>query len=277
MARILVIEDNPVSLELTSYLLRAHGHDVLTAADGGAGLVLAGQHRPDLVLCDIQMPVLDGFAFAALMRADPSTSKVPLVALTAAAMPGDRERALASGFVAHVAKPIDLPSFMALVDTHLAAGEPDAPVPVVEQSLGGEPLPPAYLAPRPGLVLLAVDDRAVLRELKRHLLTPAGYTVLGCDSGEAAIELLATQHVDLVLSDVVMPGMGGHELLRRLRAAEATRMLPFVFLSATARTEAERAQGLALGADAYIVRPADPLSLLRVVHELLSPGRPARP
>ncbi|MCP5273208.1 MAG: response regulator, partial [Burkholderiaceae bacterium] len=122
MARILVIEDNAVNLELTSFLLQAHGHEVLTATDGAAGLALARRDRPDLVLCDIQMPVLDGFAVASFMRAEPDLARVPLLALTAAAMPGDRERALASGFVAHVTKPIDPPAFIALVDAQLATG-----------------------------------------------------------------------------------------------------------------------------------------------------------
>lgn len=269
MARILVIEDNVVNLELTGYLLRAHGHEVLTATDGGAGLVLASREKPDLVLCDIQMPVLDGFAVAGLMRADPATASVPMIALTAAAMPGDRERALASGFVAHVAKPIDPVAFMALVDTHLAQVAVEVPEPVVERSLVGEPLPFEHCAPRPGMVLLTVEDRALMRELKQQLLQPAGYRVLVCDRAETALQLIAGQHVDLVLSDVEMPGIGGFELLRRLRADPGTASLPFVFLTATALTTADRARGLALGADDYLTRPIDPIDLLRALRQVL--------
>lgn len=269
MARILVIEDNAVNLELTSFLLQAHGHEVLTATDGAAGVALARRDRPDLVLCDIQMPVLDGFAVASLMRAEPGLARVPLLALTAAAMPGDRERALASGFVAHVTKPIDPPAFIALVEAQLATGGGEPPVPSREPSHGGGSLPPDCLAPRPGMVLLTVDDRPVLRELKQQLLEPAGYTVLGCDSGEAALRILAARHVDAVLSDVVMPGMGGFELLRHLRAAPATAGLPFVFLTATALAESDRRKGLVLGADDYLTRPVDPLELLRALRRVM--------
>lgn len=273
MARILVIEDNAVNLELTCFLLQAHGHEVLTATDGGAGLALARRQRPDLVLCDIQMPVLDGFAVASLMRAEPALAQVPMLALTAAAMPGDRERALASGFAAHVSKPIDPPAFIALVEAHLAPGGCPAATPSQERSHDGGPLPADSRAPRPGLVLLAVDDRALLRELKQHMLEPAGYTVLGCDSGEAALQVLADQHVDGVLSDVVMPGMGGFELLRQLRAGTVTARLPFVFLTATALSAADRALGLSLGADAFLTRPIDPLELLRALRRVLDTGQ----
>lgn len=274
MARILVIEDNAVNLELTCFLLQAHGHEVLTATDGGAGLALARRQRPDLVLCDIQMPVLDGFAVASLMRAEPALARVPMLALTAAAMPGDRERALSSGFMAHVTKPIDPAAFIALVEDQLASGGGAAPMPSQEHSLGGAPLPRDCCAPRSGLVLLTVDDRAVLRELKQQLLEPAGYGVLACDCGESALDVLASRRVHAVLSDVVMPGIGGFELLRRLRAQPASRDLPFLFLTATARDESQRRQGLALGADAYLRSPIDPLALLREIHRVLArPGR----
>lgn len=203
MARILVIEDNAVNLELTSFLLQAHGHEVLTATDGAAGLALARRDRPDLVLCDIQMPVLDGFAVASFMRAEPDLARVPLLALTAAAMPGDRERFRGPCHQAH--RPACLHRAGGRATGHRGG---EAPVPSREPSQGGGALPPDCCAPRPGLVLLTVDDRPVLRELKQQLLEPAGYTVLGCGSGEAALHMLAAQHVDGVLSDVVMPGMG---------------------------------------------------------------------
>lgn len=270
MARVLVIEDNPVNLELMVFLLQAHGHTTSSAPDGASGITLARREGPDLVICDIQMPVLDGHAVAGLMRADPVLSRIPLVAVTAAAMVGDRERALASGFAAHVSKPIDPTTFMALIAPYLPQGDKNDPVPSTEVSLGGVMLHPSQLAPRPDLLLIVVDDRAMLREFKQHLLEPAGYNVIGCESAEEALRVMAERPVDIVLSDVAMPGMSGFDLLRRVRAEPATATLPFVILTAAAVDEAHRAEGLALGADAYLVRPVDPQDLLQVLRRVLA-------
>jgi two-component system, cell cycle response regulator DivK len=115
-ARILIIEDDPASLELARYLLAAAGHATLVASDGGAGMELALSARPDLVICDLQMPVLNGFDVARRLREDPSWHRVPLVAVSAFSMPGDREAALAAGFDAYYSKPIVPEAFVGDVE-----------------------------------------------------------------------------------------------------------------------------------------------------------------
>jgi two-component system, cell cycle response regulator len=114
--RILVIEDDPSSLELMSYLLTTHGYVTTTAARGDDGLAAVRNHPPDLVICDIQLPGLDGYAVAANLKADEQLRSVPLVAVTALAMVGDRERVLAAGFDAYVSKPIDPSTFIAQIE-----------------------------------------------------------------------------------------------------------------------------------------------------------------
>lgn len=270
MARILVVEDNAINLELITFLLHSFGHTTLCAADGSSGLALARRERPDLVLCDIQMPGLDGHAVARALRADPQLRAVPLVAVTAAAMVGDRERALGAGFDAHVSKPIDPAALVALVDSLVPA--PAAPQASADAMPSGRPVgqvPPALLAPRPGLRLLMVDDKLQHLEFKRDLLGPAGYEVLGLTGGDEAWALLQHTPVDLVLSDVVMPGMDGFALLARVRNDSRLARLPFAFLTSTACDQASERQGLALGADAYLRRPIDPQALLRAVRGLL--------
>ena len=116
IARILVIEDDPASLELISYLLCAHGYATTTASRGDEGLAAAQAMRPDIILCDVQLPGLDGYAVAAQLKADDALKSVPLVALTALAMVGDRERVLAAGFDAYVSKPIDPLHFVEQID-----------------------------------------------------------------------------------------------------------------------------------------------------------------
>jgi CheY-like chemotaxis protein len=105
-ARILIIEDDPASLELVRYLLEAAGHATLTATDGAAGLALVLSAQPDLVICDLQMPVMTGYEVVRRLQGGNAWRRVPLVAVSAFSMLGDRETALAAGFDAYYSKPI---------------------------------------------------------------------------------------------------------------------------------------------------------------------------
>ncbi len=119
MARILIVEDNTASLELMSYLLAASGHALERCRDGKSALEALQRRLPDLVLCDIQLPRLSGYEFARALRADPSLHGVPLLAVTALAMRGDREKALAAGFNGYIEKPIQPETFVAQVEAYL--------------------------------------------------------------------------------------------------------------------------------------------------------------
>ncbi len=121
MARILLIEDNPANLELMRYLLSAFGHQVLTADDGEAGLEHACNAQPELILCDIHLPKMDGYEVARHLKAAPATRHIPLLAVSALAMVGDRERGLQAGFDAYICKPIDPLTFVGEVEQFLPA------------------------------------------------------------------------------------------------------------------------------------------------------------
>ena len=118
-AKILVIEDNPDNLELVCYLLRAFGHQPVAAASGHSGLASAERERPDLILCDLQLPDIDGYEVARRLRNHPELKSVPVVAVTAFAMPADRERVLASGFDGYIAKPIAPEQFVPQIEAFL--------------------------------------------------------------------------------------------------------------------------------------------------------------
>lgn len=112
MARILIIEDNPSNMALFEFLLRRAGHDVLQAVDAEAGLILAHRERPDLILMDIQLPGMDGLTATQLLKQDPATRDIKVVALTALAMKGDAEQILAHGCDGYIAKPIHHRTFL---------------------------------------------------------------------------------------------------------------------------------------------------------------------
>ena len=110
-ARVLLVEDNPTNLDLMTYLLRALGYDVASATQALEGLALARASKYDLVLADILMPDVDGFEFARRFKADKGLADTPLVAVTALAMTGDREKILAAGFDGYISKPIEPQKF----------------------------------------------------------------------------------------------------------------------------------------------------------------------
>lgn len=118
-ASILVIEDDDASRQLVTYLLEASGHRVLGAENGALGLALALAEGPDLILCDLQMPVMNGYEVAHSLRSHPGWRVVPLVAVTAFSMPGDREKALEVGFDEHLSKPITPETFVRQVEAFL--------------------------------------------------------------------------------------------------------------------------------------------------------------
>jgi CheY-like chemotaxis protein len=112
MARILLVEDNELNRDMLSRRLARQGFEVLLAFDGAHGVEMAASERPDLVLMDMSLPVLDGWEAAKRIKADPATRAIPVIALTAHAMTEDREKALAAGCDDYDTKPIELPRLL---------------------------------------------------------------------------------------------------------------------------------------------------------------------
>jgi CheY-like chemotaxis protein len=118
-ADILVIDDTPANLQLVTYLLESSGHNVIGADTAEAGIALAHDRHPDLIVLDIQLPDIDGYEALDRMRSDPSVADTPVVAVTAFAMTGDRQRAADAGFDGFVTKPVDPYTFVASLTDHL--------------------------------------------------------------------------------------------------------------------------------------------------------------
>jgi two-component system cell cycle response regulator len=118
-ARILIVEDNAASRDLMSYLLSAFGHTVLVAENGMEGVDQGRRLVPDLIVSDVQLPDIGGFEVARRLHDDPLTKAIPLVAVTALAMVGDRERVLAAGFDGYLPKPIDPEAFVGQIEDFL--------------------------------------------------------------------------------------------------------------------------------------------------------------
>ena len=115
---VLLAEDNEAgSIALSDYLV-AQGYEVIVALDGLEAVESARQNRPDIVLMDVQMPVLDGLEATRRIRSNPDLAEIPIIAMTALAMPGDRERCLAAGATDYISKPVDLSELLDLLERH---------------------------------------------------------------------------------------------------------------------------------------------------------------
>lgn len=242
MARILIIEDNPANIELMSFLLGAYGHTPLSAADGARGVAAARSELPDLIACDVNLPGMDGFQVLAALKQEPALAGVPILAVTALAMAGDREKVLAAGFDGYISKPIEPESFVAELEAFLAGTPTAAAAPSPAAAAAPEPAAPLAAAaahPSSGAAdsvradtgpgsatlerptLLLVDDDRFMLGVLNDMLTNEPYRVLSAQSGEEALALLASEPVDVILCDQAMPGMRGTEVL-----AEAARRYP---------------------------------------------------
>jgi two-component system, cell cycle response regulator DivK len=116
---ILIIEDNEQNLYLVTFILEKSGYRVFQARSGDEGVRMASVCEPDLILLDIQLPVMDGYTVARELRKIPSLAAIPIIAVTSFAMPGDREQALAAGCTGYIEKPIDPDTFITQVNQHL--------------------------------------------------------------------------------------------------------------------------------------------------------------
>lgn len=262
-ARILVIEDNPANLELMTYLLKAFGYTTFTATDGAEGLAAARREGPDLIICDVQLPNMDGFEVARHAKSDPGLHSIPLIAVTALAMVGDRDRILAAGFDGYLTKPINPETFVRQIEAHLPHGDrsdlPSAPI--------AEHIAPPKKTAR--YSLLVVDDLPVNLDLARSIFEPHGYEVVTADGMVSALALLEQRSFDLILSDVCMGSDSGYEFIQAVNADPQTRAIPFMFITSTMLEEKDRAKGLALGAVKFFMRPIDCMALLSEIESFL--------
>jgi two-component system cell cycle response regulator DivK len=127
VARILIIEDNPANMRLATLLLIKATHTVLCAVDAETGLTLARAEQPDLILMDVQLPGMDGLAATALLKKDPVTAAIPVIALTAMAMKEDQEKTKVAGCDAYIAKPLRYQELYAAIDALLVKGQAQLP------------------------------------------------------------------------------------------------------------------------------------------------------
>lgn len=242
--RILIIEDNQTNLELMVYLLNAFGHTPLVAMDGEEGIAVAARELPDLIISDMQMPKMDGYGVASYLKNHPELKKIPLIAVTAFAMVGDRDKMLAGGFDGYIPKPITPETFVREVEAFLPSGTPSSvpPAPVWETTFPAESLPGT------GETILVVDDSPMNLELMQSTLKPFGYRIITATSVRKGLEIAREIQPDIILSDLHLPDEDGYDFIKAVKANPQFSSIPFAFISSTVWGESEKTVGLSLGA-----------------------------
>ena len=267
MARVLVIEDNRDNLELMRYLLGAFGHEALVAEDGSEGLAMARRERPDLILCDIHLPGMDGYAVVGELKRDSALACTPVVAVTAMAMIGDSERGLDAGFDGYIFKPIDPGNFVSQLRQFLA-DDRRAPAPAGHGEM--ETRPAAAGLPQSSATVLVVDDSQDNLDFIDQTLTPFGFTVCPASSADQGLALARASLPDLVITDLHMPHCDGLNLISAIRAHRHMGSVPIIVITSSVWGPEQQQTALRLGATCFLLRPIEPQNLLDEVRACLT-------
>jgi signal transduction histidine kinase/CheY-like chemotaxis protein len=228
---ILVIEDDPSSVELLTLHLHGAGFAVAVARDGAEGLELARQLRPAGIVLDLLLPKVDGWDVLARAKADPLLHEIPIVVVS---MMDERGRGFALGATDYLLKPIDAPTLLGTLRR-------------VIRTIGGSGVDP--------VTLLAVDDDPMALELLRASLEPAGFTVLTAGDGAEGLEMARLAHPDLIILDLMMPELDGFAMVEALRADARTATIPIIVLTSKTMTADEKA--LLNGRISHLARKGD--------------------
>ncbi|HTV87445.1 MAG TPA: response regulator [Stellaceae bacterium] len=240
---ILVIDDSVTFREALRGVLEAASFRVVVASSGEEGLQVAARERPAAIIVDGVLPGLDGAAVIRTMRLDAALRSTPCLLLTGSEDASAELRALDSGADAFVHKEEDTRVILARLTAML-------------RSAGTGPNRRATASLHAPKRLLTVDDSDTYLQALAEALRGAGYEIVSARTGEQALQLLAVQPVDCILLDLQMPGIGGEETCRRIKAAPTLRDTPIVMLTSLEDREA-MIRGLGAGADDYIAKSSD--------------------
>jgi len=255
---LLYVEDNPANMKLVEQLIaRCPDIELLTAVNGTLGIEIARAAKPQVILMDVNLPGISGIEAMRILREDPATAHIPVVALSANAMPRDIAMGLELGFFRYLTKPIKVKEFMDTINEGMEVAE-RLVIAEVDKS-----------AQRPLQILLA-EDNAANRRLATINLEAWGHGVTVADNGEDALAAMETNQFDLVLMDMQMPRLSGLAAAAAIRQVEQKtgRRVPIIALTANA-TAAHRENCLKAGMDDFVTKPIRYHDLLAAMHRVV--------
>lgn len=257
MANILIIEDNKMNLDMACELLERSGHTTIKAETAVEGIQLAKLKSPDLILMDLSLPEMDGLTATKILKQDPLTRNIVIVAFTAFVMQSDKEKALGAGCEGFISKPIDISTFAQTVEQNLKTSS--IPTTLTNQVFTGPTLgkPMVQHIKHQNYKwhkVLIIDDNPMNAELLKEVLEQIGQSSVIAHNGKEAFEIIKNEKFDLILLDIMMPEMSGFEVIEKLKKDPKTTDIPVTFISALNETE-DIVKGLDLGSYGYITKP----------------------
>ena len=311
MARLLLVEDEQVNRDLFRRRLERKGYTVVAAENGLSAVALTQSEKPDLVLMDLGLPDIDGWEATRRIKADRATAAIPIIALSAHATAEARARALAAGCEEFETKPVNWDAVFKKIEEALerakaraAAAPKPLPPSDSEIDLGGSPapdpgaitdiirgprraaddstvMPPAVSAPKEEAKelcavqpkrILVVEDNDANRVMLCRRLNKHGYLTTEAADGREALDAVRKQWFDLVLCDIMMPGVDGFEVLRTMKTDPELSVIPIVMISAVDEM-ASIVRCIEMGAEDYLHKPYEPVLLHARINACLDKRR----
>lgn len=276
--RVLVIDDDPTNVEVLKTQLEHVGFEVWKASDGKEAFDVVNGYTVDLILCDVMMPLVDGYTFAMRMRERENLKNIPLIFVSAKTQKADIVKGYQAGAIDYLTKPVESDELLFKVNAiinaqqHRAAYRTGAVVglPDTYYETDEDKEHQFAVAQRGnGEKILVVDDEPINVEVIKAHLTQYNYQVITASDGLKALELLEREKPELVLLDLMMPKMSGFKLCKIIRREKGFADLPVIMLTAKSNLY-DKIYGLNIGASDYLVKPFDKEELLTRIYVLLS-------
>jgi DNA-binding response OmpR family regulator len=249
--KILVVEDDRDLALLLRRQLEADGYQVVLAGSGEDAIWLAREEQPQLITLDIMLPDMDGFVVLERLKEHPMTAGIPVV-IASVLRDAEEHKGYSLGAVDYVVKPFAEDKLLAAVRRALAALDSTQPHRV-----------------------LVVDDDPDILSLMEEALSFHGYQVDTASHGQAALDRIGEVRPDLMLLDIRMPEMDGYDVIRHLKADQATRDIPIVVITASpVDKERDRVRVLGMGADQYVTKPLSIEGLILEIKKAIAERAP---
>lgn len=246
--RILVVEDDPKSARLIKDILELRRYVVIEASNGLSAMRIINDHIPDLIFMDMNLPGMDGITLTRLIKTSSKTVNIPVIALTAAAMKGDRDRFVQAGCDDYISKPFHVKDVLDVIKKYAKAEEQRTAI-------------------HPPIILIA-DDRPENIELISATLSPMGYNIIKAANGLQAMEKIRALRPDIAMINVFMPELNGIEVCKNIKSDERYSSIPVIMITALDDADSKM-KALSVGADEFLTKPIDRYELIVRVGNLL--------
>lgn len=265
MTKILIVDANKINLELMSYLLNQSGYTTITCSDGQEALDLVVQAPPDLIICDLELPSLDGYQFVSELKNNPQLQSIPVIAITAFAMTGDRSRIRAAGFDAYIAKPITPALVVSQIETLL----PESLRSKISIKLrtNGSNQQKNNLTKKIAHALI-VDSFMHNAEMFKDLLETIHFHVDIAQNAKDAIDAIRNNPPNLILASSTLPDMSAIDFLKIIQLNEQWKSISLLMMSATHPTKGFLDEIKELHVQRFLLLPIDPDDFLSIINQI---------